>query len=68
MLRSCGKKGFIRKLWLMSKLMALQTSKQIITTHILSNVPTTKCNQTMKFGQLKEYNMRYIFLQKSCRK
>ena len=39
------------------------TSKtgQIITTHILSNLSRSKGNQTMKFGQLIEYNMRNIF-------
>ena len=30
--------------------------------HILHNVSRSKENQTMKFGQLIEYNMRNIFL------
>ena len=38
------------------------TSKQTITTHILANILRSKGNQTMKFGQLIEYNMRNIFL------
>ena len=28
----------------------------------------SKCNQTVKFGQLIEYNMRNIFLEESCTK
>ena len=42
-----------------------QNWKQIITTHILSNISKSKGNQKMKFGQLIEYNMRNIFLEKS---
>ena len=34
--------------------------------HILPNISQNKGNQTMKFGQLIEYNKRNIFLQKSC--
>ena len=33
--------------------------------HILSVISRSKNNQTMKFGQLIEYNMRNIFLEKS---
>ena len=36
--------------------------------HILPNITRTKGNQTMKFGQLIEYNMRNIFLEKSYTK
>ena len=39
-----------------------------ITMHILLNISRSKCNQTMKFGQLIECYKRNIFLQKSCRK
>ena len=42
--------------------------KQIITIHILPNISRNKGNQTIKFGQLKLYKERNIFLQKSCRK
>ena len=35
---------------------------------ILPNISKRKENQTMKFGQLIEYNMRNIFLKKSCTK
>ena len=45
--------------------MASQTGKQIITIHILFNITKSKCNQTMKFGQLIEYNMKKILLEQS---
>ena len=32
---------------------------------MLPNISRSKGNQTMKFGQLVEYNMRNIFLQNS---
>ena len=33
--------------------------------HILSNISRSKGNQTMKIGQLGEYNLRNIFAEKS---
>ena len=39
-----------------------------ITIHILPNISWSKNNQTMKLGQLIEYNQGNIFLQKSCKK
>ena len=36
--------------------------------HITNNISRTKGNQTMKLGQLIEYNMRYSFLEKSYTK
>ena len=36
--------------------------------HILSNISRSKGNQTMKFGKFIEYNMRNIFVKKSCTK
>ena len=48
--------------------MMLQTGQQVITTHILPNISRSKCNKEMEFSQLIKYNMRNIFLQKSCRK
>ena len=36
--------------------------------YILSNISTSKANQTMKFGQLVEYNMRNIFIERSYTK
>ena len=41
--------------------MASQPGQQTIAINILTN-------QAMKFGQLIEYSMRYIFHEKSCRK
>ena len=35
---------------------------QVIAIHILANISQSKGNQTMKFGQLIEYNKRNIFL------
>ena len=32
------------------------------------NISRSKSNQKMKLGQLLEYNLRNVFLQKSCRK
>ena len=57
----------MRKLWLISKFMRSQTGQQIIQMHILPT-KTMKDNQTMKFGQLIEYNMPNIFLEKSYTK
>ena len=38
-----------------------------MTIHILPNFAGSKGNQTLKFGQVVEYNKTNIFLQKSCR-
>ena len=42
--------------------MALQRGMQTITINILPDVSGGKGIQTMKFGQLIEYNVRNIFL------
>ena len=47
--------------------MTLQHGLQTIEIHILPNISQSKCKQTMKFGQLIEYN-RNIFFQKLCGK
>ena len=44
--------------------MASQPGLQTIAIHILLNISQSKGNQTMKFGQLIEYNKRNILLQK----
>ena len=62
------KNGLIRNIRLISKFMTSQSEKQTIAIHILSNISRRKGNQTMKFGQLIEYNMTNIFFQKSYRK
>ena len=40
----------------------------MITRHILPNNARCKGNQIMKLGQLIEYNMKNVFLQKSLTK
>ena len=45
--------------------MMSQTGWQINTIHILPNISRSKGNQTTNFGQLIEYNMINIFLEKS---
>ena len=57
------KNSLIRKIRLISKSMTSQAGKQTIAMHILANVLRSKGNQTLKFGQLIEYNMRNIFLE-----
>ena len=46
--------------------MTLQLGKQ--TTAILPKIKRSKGNQPIKFGQLIEFNMKNVFLQKSCTK
>ena len=43
--------------------MTSQPGLQAIAIHIFSNISRNKGNQTMKFGQIKEFNQRNIFLQ-----
>ena len=45
--------------------MTSQTGQKIITIHMLPNISSILATQTMKFGQLIEYNMKNIFLQDS---
>ena len=49
-----------------SKFMASQPGLQTLVTHMLPNILQSKDNQTMKFGQLIEYNKRNIFVQILC--
>ena len=58
----------MRKLKLILKFMTSQPISQTIGICILSDVSRTKGNQTTKFGQLIEYNMRTVFLEKSYTK
>ena len=48
--------------------MTSQPGQHTIVIHILPNIPRSKSNQTIKFGQLIEYNMRNIFIEKSYTK
>ena len=41
--------------------MTSSNAKKIITIHILPNISRSKSNQTIKFAQLGEYNMRKYF-------
>ena len=45
--------------------MTSQPVKQTIAIHILPNILRIKGNRKIKFGQLKEYNMKNIFHEKS---
>ena len=45
-----------------------QPGKQTITINIFPNISRSNANQTSKFGQLIEYNMAKIFLEKSYTK
>ena len=60
--------GLIRKIRLISKFITSQPGKQTIVIHVVLNILRNKDNQVMKFGQLKEYNMKSIFLKKSYTK
>ena len=44
-----------------------QPRKETITIYILFNISETKSNQTIKYGQVIEYNLKNIFPQKSWR-
>ena len=44
--------------------MASQPGKQTIVVHALPNILRNKGNQAMTFDQLREYNMKNIFLEK----
>ena len=62
------KSGLIRKISFISKFMTSQSGQQSIAIHILPNISRSKDNQTMKFGQLIEYNKRETFVEKSYTK
>ena len=42
-----------------------QTGQQTIVIHILPSISRSKGNQTMKYGQLIEYNTRNFFIETS---
>ena len=58
----------VRKVRLVSKFMTSHPGKKTIAIHILLNISRSKDNQTMKFSQLTEHNIRNVFLEKSCTK
>ena len=44
--------------------MMSQPGKQTIVIHVLPNILSNEDNQAIKFSQLREYNMKSIFLEK----
>ena len=48
--------------------MRSQIRQKIITIHIVPNISRSKDNNAMKFGQLLQYSVRNIFLQKIMNK
>ena len=48
--------------------MTSQPGQQTIAIYILPNISRSKANQTMKFRQLIEHNMRNSFIEKSYTK
>ena len=48
--------------------MTSQPGNQTIVIHVFPNVLRNKDNQAIKFGQLREYNMKNIFLEKPYKK
>ena len=44
--------------------MTSQTGQKTVTIHILPNISRSKVNESIKLGQLIEYTMRNIFLEK----
>ena len=58
----------IRKIRFISKSMTSQPGLQTVAIHIFTNISRSNVNQAMTCGQLTEYNMRNIFLEKSYAK
>ena len=54
----------MKKVGLFPKFMTSKTSKQIIAIRISFKVSRSKGNETMKFDQFIEYNMKSSFLEK----
>ena len=48
----------IEKIRLISKFITSRPAKQTITIHILTNISRREGNQTIKYGQIIEYNKR----------
>ena len=56
--------GLIRKIKVNFKIYESQPRNKTIAIHILSNISRSEDNKTIKFGQLIEYNMGNVFLEK----
>ena len=61
---SCRKSKSIRKIKLISKSMRPEPNKKTVPTHLFPNLSRSKGNQAVKFGQLIEYSIRNIFVEK----
>ena len=59
------KNGLIKKIRLISNFMMSQPGWQTVVIHILPNILRSKDNETIKFGQLLEYNTKVSFPEKS---
>ena len=55
----------MKKIRIISKSVTSQPGYETITMHILPNVSRNKGNQAIEFGELIEYDMRNIFVEKS---
>ena len=55
------KNSLTRKLRLTSKFKTPQIGQLIVAIHTLPDISRSKSNQTIKLGQLIEYNVRNIF-------
>ena len=53
---------------LISNFLTSQPGQQTTVIHILPNISRSKDNQTIKFGQLMDCNMKNVFLEKSYAK
>ena len=60
--------GLIKKIRLIPNFMTSEPGSQTIVINILPNISRSKDNQTMKFGQLIEFNTRNNFFEKSYTK
>ena len=58
----------IKKIRLILNFLTSRPGSQAIVMHIFPNISRSEDNETIKFGQLMECNMRNIFLEKSCTK
>ena len=58
----CRRNGVIRKIRLIAKFLTPHSGKQTNTIHLLPNTSRSKKNQTLKFGQIIEYNNRNIYI------
>ena len=57
----------IRKIRLILKFTTQQPGKKRFAINLLSKISRSKGNLTIKFGQLTEYTMKNIFLEKSSK-